>query len=109
MAYTFHDLNHMTVAQMREVAKSIENEHPDVKGYTQLNKEHLLQTLCKALKIDMFEHHHAEVENKTSIKSKIRELKQKRNEAIAAKNPHDLHAVRMEIKKLKNKLRSAMV
>ena len=43
MAYTFDQLKGMTVAQLREIAAGI--EHEAVKGYTQLNKEHLLTAL----------------------------------------------------------------
>ena len=50
MAYTFDQLKGMTVAQLREIAAGI--EHEAVKGYTQLNKEHLLTALCTALNID---------------------------------------------------------
>ena len=54
MEYTYEQLKHMTVAQLREIAKGDENEV--VQGYTQLNKEHLVAALSKALGIK-HEHH----------------------------------------------------
>jgi hypothetical protein len=54
MDYTFEQLKHKTVAELREIAKG--NEHEALQGYTQLNKEHLLVALCKALGIKQ-EHH----------------------------------------------------
>ncbi len=44
MQYTFDQLKGLTVAQLREIAAGI--EHEAVKGYTQLNKEHLLTAIC---------------------------------------------------------------
>src|SRR5713101_5092770 len=55
MAYTHHELKHKTLAELRDIAKDI--EHDAIQGYTQLNKEHLVVALCKALNIDMHEHH----------------------------------------------------
>ena len=46
MAFTFEELKHKTVVELREIAKGI--EHDAVQGYTQMNKEHLLPALCKA-------------------------------------------------------------
>ena len=73
MAYTFEELKKKAVAEMREIASGI--EHEAVKGYTQLNKEHLLAALCKALSIEMHAHHEVKGLDKTRIKSQIRELK----------------------------------
>ena len=108
MAHTYEELKSKTVAQLREIAKGIENEA--VEGYTQMNKEHLLEAVCKALNIDMKKHH--EVKNgvnKTVIKSKIRELKKKREEALAARDHVQLKVIRHQIHKLKRKIRKAGV
>ena len=43
MSYTFNELKHMNVSQLRDIAKGI--EHEAVQGYTQLNKEHLLEAI----------------------------------------------------------------
>ncbi len=107
MEYTYKELKKKTVADLREIAAGI--EHEAVKGYTQLNKEHLLEAICKALDIDTHEHHVAKGIDKTSIKAKIKELKKDRDSAIEAKDYKKLKAVRKEIKALKKQLRRAMV
>ena len=53
MEHTFEELKKKTVNDLREIAKGIEG----VTGYSQLNKEHLLETICKALHIEMHAHH----------------------------------------------------
>ncbi len=105
MAYTFKDLKHMTVAQLREIAAGI--EHEAVQGYTQLNKEHLLAAICKALNIDTFEHHAAKGIDKSSLKARIKELKKERDAALKGKKPKESVIIRRKIKSLKKKLRKA--
>lgn len=107
MSYTYEELKKKTVAELREIAKGIENEA--VKGYTQLNKEHLLIAICKALNIDTFVHHRAVVSEKSAIKRQIRELKKKRGEVLSAHNHAELKSVRFQIRHLKKKLRKAAV
>ena len=55
MAYTHNELKHKTLAELRDIAKDI--DHEALQGYTQLNKEHLVVAMCKALNIDIHEHH----------------------------------------------------
>ncbi|OFY71568.1 MAG: hypothetical protein A2Y71_04065 [Bacteroidetes bacterium RBG_13_42_15] len=107
MTHAYKDLKEKTVAQLREIAKGI--EHEAVKGYTQLNKEHLLAAICQALGIDTFEHHHAEVRDKTGIKAHIRRLKEERDKFLAGKDQKALISIRRQIKNLKKQLRKAMV
>jgi len=107
MDYAYKDLKKKTVAELKEIAKGI--EHEAVQGYSQLNKDHLLEAICKALGIDTFEHHHAVGVDKSAIKGKIKELKKDRDASIEKKDYKKLKEVRREIKKLKNKLRRAMV
>jgi hypothetical protein len=107
MDFTFEDLKKKTVAQLREIAAGI--EHEAVQGYTQLNKEHLILAVCKALGVDTFTHHHAEVLNKAGIKKQIRLLKQKRDEAIATHNSVEIKSIRRQIHQMKRRLRKAMV
>jgi hypothetical protein len=104
---TYVDLKHTTVAQLREIAAGI--EHDAVKGRTQLNKEHLITAICKALNIDTFTHHHAEGADASVMKSRIKELKKQRVEALAAHDHQRLKAVRREIHSLKVKLHRASV
>jgi hypothetical protein len=107
MAYTFKELKKKTVAELREIAAGI--DHEAVRGYTQLDKERLLVALCKALNIDMHEHHTAVGINKTAIKAQIKRLKQRRDEAIAASDKAQLKVIRRKIHRLKRVLRRAAV
>ena len=106
MEYTFEQLKHKTVAELREIAKGI--EHEAVQGYTQLNKEHLLVAISKALGIK-HEHHDVVGVDKASIKARIRELKKKREEALAAHDHDQLKVVRRTIHRLKRKINRATV
>lgn len=106
MAYTYEQLKHKTVVELREMAKGI--EHEAVQGYTQMNKEHLLQALAKALGIQ-HEHHEVVGVDKASIKSRIRELKKKREEALAAQDHAQLKTVRRTIHRLKRRIHKATV
>ena len=106
MAYTYEQLKHMTVAELREIAKGDDKEV--VQGYTQLNKEHLVTALAKALGIQ-HEHHEVVGVDKAAIKSRIRELKQKREAAIAAHDHAELKVVRRTIHRLKRRIHKATV
>ena len=57
MAHTYEELSKMTVAQLREIAKGLDDS--SLRGYTQLNKAHLLPAVCKALGVETHEHHEA--------------------------------------------------
>ncbi len=107
MAHTFKELKHMNVAQLREIADSLEG-HP-IQGFTQMNKDHLLNAICETLNIDMFVHHHVEGIDKTRIKQEIRKFKKQRDELLLAKNRKELPMVRKNIKRLKKELRRHMV
>jgi len=106
MDYTFEQLKHKTVVELREISKGI--EHDAVKGYTQMNKEHLLRALADALGIK-HEHHDVVGVDKASIKSRIRELKKKREEALAAHDHGQLKTVRRTIHRLKRQIHKATV
>ncbi len=106
MEYTFEQLKHKTVVELREIAKGI--EHEAVQGYTQLNKEHLLVAISKALGIK-HEHHDVVGVDKASIKARIRELKKKRDEALAAHDHDQLKVVRRTIHRLKRQINRATV
>jgi DNA-binding IclR family transcriptional regulator len=107
MAYTHSELKHKTLAELREIAKDI--EHEAVQGYTQLNKEHLIVAICKALNIEMHAHHEVVGINKAEIKSRIKELKGRRTSAIAAHDHNQLKAVRRRIHRLKRQIHKATV
>ncbi|KAA3655809.1 MAG: hypothetical protein DWQ10_16795 [Calditrichaeota bacterium] len=107
MSHTYEELKKMTVAQLREIAK--ETDHEAVKGYTQLNKDHLLKAVCAALNVDMHVHHEVIGVDKTKIKQRIRQLRKERDEAGEAKDREKMTAARKEIRKLKKTLRRATV
>jgi hypothetical protein len=107
MAHTYEELKKKTVAELREIAAGIDDEA--VQGYSQLNKEHLLVAMCKALKIDTHQHHAADISNKKEIKNKIKALKSKRDEVVAAHNHDALKHIRRRIHFLKRELHKAAV
>ena len=107
MAHTYEELKGKTLAELREIAAGMTDE--GTQGYTQMNKDHLLVALCKALAIDMHEHHEVVGVDKASIKGRIRELKQHRDEALNAHDHEKLHAVRRQIHRLKRQIHKATV
>lgn len=109
MSHTFEELKHKTVAQLREIAKENEAVHESLKGYTQLNKDHLITELCKALNIPMHAHHEARGIDKAAFKAKIRELKKQRDEALAAHDHAKLKVIRRSMHTYKHRIRAAMV
>ena len=107
MAYTYEELKKKTVAQLRELAASL--DHEAVKGHTQMNKEHLLDALCIAMEIPHHVHHDVVGLNKSEIKVKIRELKKQRDEALAVHDHGQLKTVRRQIHQLKRQIHKATV
>ena len=103
---TYEQLKHKTVAELREMAKGI--EHEAVQGYTQMNKDHLLVALSKALGIQ-HEHHAVVGVDKSSIKARIRELKGQRQAALTAHDHAQLKVVRRTIHRLKRRIHKATV
>ena len=103
MSYTFNDLKHKRVVDLREIAKGL--DHEAVKGYTQLNKDHLLQAVCKALGLDVHEHNDVKGIDKSAIKAEIRGLKKERDAALEARDHAKLKLVRREIHGLKHTIR----
>ncbi len=107
MTHTYEELKHKTVAELREIAQGI--EHEAVQGYSQLNKDHLLVGLCKALGLEAHVHHQVVGIDKTAIKTKIRELRKKRDEILATKERAGLTVVLCHIHSLKRAIRRATV
>lgn len=105
MEYTYDDLHAMTVAELREVAKDV--DHEAVQGYTQMNKDHLLPALCEALGIESHAHHEVLGIDKKKVKARIRELKQERAAALAARDHARLKRTRRRIRRLKRRIRKA--
>jgi hypothetical protein len=106
MAFTIEELKHKTVADLRELAKGV--DHEAVQGYTQMNKDHLIAALAKALGIQ-HTHHDVVGVDKATIKARIRELKIKRAAALEAHNHTELKTVRRTIHRLKRQIHKATV
>jgi DNA polymerase/3'-5' exonuclease PolX len=104
MAHTYHDLKLKTVAELRELAKDL--KHDAVQGYSQMNKEHLLPALCRALNIDMLEHHEAVGVDKGAIKAHMRQLKVERDRALEAHDHPSLKNIRRQLHALNRQIRA---
>lgn len=107
MTFTHADLKKKTVAELREIAKGI--EHEAVQGHSQMNKEHLLVALCKALNIDMHEHHQVVGLNKAGVKARIRTMKEKLAAAIAAHDRKQISYFHRQIHRQKRQIHKATV
>ena len=107
MAHTFEELKQMTMAQLREIAKGL--EHEAVRGYSQMNKDHLLPAVCKALGVEMHAHHEVVGIDKRAIKAQIKALKAERDKALEAHDHAQLKVIRRKIHRCKRQIRSATV
>lgn len=105
--YSFEQLKHMTVAQLREIASGI--EHEAVTGYTQLRKDQIVHGICMALEIDETVHHDVVGIEKATIKKKIKALKAERDAALEAHDPDHLKRIRRRIHHLKRDIHKATV
>jgi hypothetical protein len=107
MAFTYHELKAKNIGELRDIAKDL--KHEAVQGYTQLNKDHLLVAVCKALSIPIHEHHDAIGVDKAALKARIRGLKKDRDAALAAGDHAKLKAVRHEIHALNRQIKKHLV
>jgi hypothetical protein len=107
MTHTYEELKHMTVVELREIAKGV--EHEAVKGASQMNKDHVLKALCTALGVEMHAHHEVVGIDKAGIKTRIQALKKKRDEILASPDRADLSGVLRQIHALKRQIRRATV
>ena len=104
VAYKYEELKGKTIQELRDIAKDV--KHDAVQGFSQLNKEHLLPALCKALGIDTYGHHHVEGIDKGGIKAKMRELKKQRVAALEARDHDTLKSVRRQMHRLNRQIRA---
>jgi len=105
VAYTYHELKEKNIADLREIAKGVEN-HEAVQGFSQMNKDHLLPALCKALGIPVHEHHDVVGIDKPAIKAKMRELRKQRDAALESHDSDTLKSVRRQIHRLNRQIRA---
>src|SRR4030095_8532356 len=92
MAHTYEELHKKTDEELGEIAKGLGADA--VKAYSQLNKDHLLPALCKALGIEAHAHHEVKGLDKPGVKAQLRALKAKRGEALAAHDGDLLKQIR---------------
>jgi lipase chaperone LimK len=104
VAYSFHELKLKTIQELREIAKDV--QHDAVQGYSQMNKDHLLPALCKALGIDTHEHLAVVGIDKAAVKAKMRELREKRDAAREAHDHQLLKSVRRQMHGLNRQIRA---
>ena len=103
--HTYEELKKKTVAELREIAKGL--EHDAVKGYSQLNKEHLLPAVCQALGIDAHEHHHVVGGfDKSATRAKMRSLKAKLQAELDAHDHGKVKALRRQLHRLNHQVRA---
>lgn len=103
MPQTYHELREKTIAELRDIAKDI--AHDAVQGFSQMNKEHLLPAICKALNIEMHEHHAVVGIDKPGLKLKIKMLKKERDAALEARDHGRLKNVRRQIHRINRDIR----
>ncbi|MFO7653758.1 MAG: hypothetical protein R6X25_08015 [Candidatus Krumholzibacteriia bacterium] len=97
----WHELNKKRVADLRELA----HEHaPDVTGVTQMKKPELVGILAERMGIEPPKKIVRGID-KTNIKTKIDEHKQKRDAALEAHDHAELKTQRRAIHRLKRRLR----
>lgn len=104
MAHTYEELKGKTVQELRDIAKEL--QHEAVQGALQMNKDHLLPALCKALGIDTHAHRHVLGIDKPAIKAQMRELKKRRDAAIEEHDGARLKSLRRQIHRLNHQIRS---
>src|SRR5262245_21211024 len=102
MAHTYDELKSKTVAELREIAKDT------ISGASQMNKDHLLPALCKALGIETHVHHEVHGIDKSSIKSQMRTLRSERDRALDTHYHIRLRAIRRQLHHLNHQIRAHM-
>ena len=99
---TYEELHKKTVAELREIAQGL--DHEAVHGFTQMNKDHLLPAVARALGIH--EHHDVTGIDKLSIKAKMHQLRQQREAALTAHDSVKLKSVRRQLHRLNRQIRA---
>lgn len=107
MPHSFEELKHKTIDELREIAKGLDQEA--VKGFTQMNKEHLLPAICKVLGIEAHKHpHHAATGiDKPALKARLAALKAEKERAVEAGDRNRLKSLRREHHRINRRIRAA--
>lgn len=96
----YHALHKLTVSRLREMAA----EDPELEGVSGLSKDQLVDLLCARMGIEK-PHRVATGTEKSSLKRRIRELKEMREQAIAAGDRDQIEWTRQELHKVRHRLR----
>src|SRR6266852_4354347 len=104
MAFTYHELKGKTIQELRDIAKDV--KHDAVQGFSQMHKEHLLPALCRALGVDLHEHHEVKGIDKAGIKAAMRELKGERDAALESRDSERLKIARRKLHRLNRQIRA---
>ncbi len=109
MAYSYEELKRKTIEDLREIAKGL--EHEAVQGYTQMNKEHLLPAVCRALGIEVHRHPHHEAQgvDKAKLKVRMHAIRGEKAKALEARDHAKVKALRREYHHLNRRIRAASV
>lgn len=99
----WHELEKKRVADLRDMVKA---ELPDVTGVVALKKEQLVELLAQKMGIER-PHKVVTGIDKTQVRTRIRALKQQRDQALAAHDSAELKKQRRAIHRLKRRLRRA--
>jgi hypothetical protein len=117
MAHTYDELKDKTVEELREIAGGL--DHEAVKGHEEMDQADLLTALCTALGIEAQAEGGSEegaeskpepaakepLTGKALLKSRIREFKAMRADALEKKDDKKLAKAREGINRLKRQLR----
>lgn len=106
--YTYEQLKHMNVTDLREIAESL-GDHEALHGFSGMHKEHLVPKICQVMGIEDHEHHEVVGINKKQIKDKIKDLKVERDKALDVHDHKKLKEIRRRIHRLKRKMHKATV
>lgn len=107
MAHTYEELKNLTLAELRGIAAGL--DHEAVQGYSQMNKDHLLPAVCRALGVEMHAHHEVVGVDKGAIKQRLHALRHQRDDALQAHDHRRLKTVRRQIHDLKREIRKATI
>jgi cell division protein FtsX len=106
----YHDLEKMTVVQLREEVKKL----PDVKGVTAMKKEELIHALVEHLGITVPEKTKEKKRksgsaplDKPALKKKLAELRAAKSAAQAANDRKSAHLLRRRIHIIKRRVRKS--
>lgn len=97
------ELEKKTVVELREMAKQYE----DLEGVTGMKKETLIHHLCEKLGIER-KHHLPKGIGRHAMKERIRAIKKRRDEALAAHDHKALKRARALMRRAKHRLRKTV-